>query len=109
MTINDKALNDTVAASFQEHFSNFDPETDISYASEDVSILATSQDRPSMYWFFGGIDPQKWDEAEKNGTAHSDIPVNHSPFFHPVIQPTMKVGVETLSLAALTMFLQAPS
>jgi len=107
LTVNEETLNNTVAASFLEHFPNFEPETDRSYASEDVSILGTSQERPCMYWFFGGTDPRKWDEAEKNGSTHSDIPVNHSPFFAPVIQPTMRVGVEALSLAALTMLRQA--
>ena len=57
----------------------------------------------SRYWFFGGVDHQTWDEAENNGTTHETIPVNHSPFFAPAIQPTMRTGVEALSLAALTM------
>lgn len=106
MTVNDETLNNTVAASFQGHFQIFEPDTDRSSASEDVTILGMSQNRPCMYWFFGGIDHQTWDQAEKEGTAQENIPVNHSPFFAPVIQPTMKTGVETLSLAALTMFSQ---
>ena len=109
LTVNDEALNNTLAASFQKHFASFNPEIDKTYASEDVSILATSQDRPCVFWLIGGTDQEKWDEAEKNGTTHSEIPVNHSPFFAPVIQPTMRVGVEALSLAALTMLCQAPS
>ena len=109
LTVNDEALANQVATSFQEHFPNFDPDTNMSNASEDVTTLATSQDRPCLYWFVGGTDQHSWDEAEKNGTTHSDIPVNHSPFFAPVIQPTMRVGVEALSLAALTMLHQDSS
>lgn len=109
LTVNDETLTDTVATSFREHFKNFDPKMDISYASEDVSTLATSINRPCMYWLIGGTDHHIWDEAEKNGTTHSDIPVNHSSIFAPVIQPTLKVGVEALSLAALTIMSQASS
>ena len=105
VTINDETLTNTVAASFKNHFESFEEDTDRSSASEDVSILGSSQDRPCMFWFFGGVDPKTWDEAERKGTTHETIPVNHSPFFAPVIQPTMRIGVEALSLAALT-FLQ---
>ena len=106
LTVNDEALANTVAASFQDRFHSFEPDTDRTNASEDVTILATSKDRPSLYWFLGGVSHQQWDQAEKDGTTHQSIPVNHSPFFAPVIQPTLKVGVEALSLAALTMFSQ---
>ncbi|KAL8823572.1 MAG: hypothetical protein Q9191_005735 [Dirinaria sp. TL-2023a] len=106
LTVNDEALANTVAASFQDHLHSFEPDTERSHASDDVTILATSKDRPSLYWFLGGVDHQQWDQAEKDGTTHQNIPVNHSPFYAPVIQPTMKVGIEALSLAALTMFSQ---
>lgn len=104
LTINDEALANTVATSFQDHFDAFHADTDRTNASEDVTILATSKGRPSLYWFLGGIDHQQWDQAEREGTTYQTIPVNHSPFFAPAIQPTMKVGAEALSLAALTMF-----
>ena len=103
-TINDENPTKTVTAAFQDHFgSSCEPDTDRSNASEDVTILATCRDRPCMYWFIGGADHRMWDEAVKNGTLHKTIPVNHSPFFAPVIQPTMRTGVEALSLAALTL------
>lgn len=104
LTINDENLTKTVTAAFQGHFgSSCEPDTDRSNASEDVTILGTCRDRPCMYWFIGGVEHKTWDEAEKNGTLHESIPVNHSPFFAPIIQPTMRTGVEALSLAALTL------
>ncbi|MCL2555092.1 MAG: peptidase, partial [Actinomycetia bacterium] len=31
-----------------------------------------------------------------------DIPVNHSPTFAPVLQPTLDTGITALTVAALT-------
>ena len=104
LTFNDEHLTNTVAASFASHFGDsFDANTARTNASEDVTILGSCKGRPCMYWFFGGVDPETWDEAERKGTMHESIPVNHSPFFAPVLQPTMKTGVEALGLAALTV------
>jgi hypothetical protein len=50
---------------------------------------------------FGGIDPDLWDDAIKNGTY---IAGNHTPFFAPAIQPTLKVGTDALCTAALEFF-----
>ena len=104
LTVNDEKLTNTIAAAFEGHFgSSFDANTERVNASEDVTILGTSQNRPCLYWFLGGVDHQIWDQAEKDETTHETIPVNHSPFFAPIIQPTLRTGVEALSLAALTM------
>ena len=56
----------------------------------------------SSFWTYGMVDPQKWDEAEKAGKIQEMIPINHSPFFAPVIQPTMKTGVDGYVVAAMT-------
>lgn len=71
------------------------------FASEDFSILATSVNRPYYFWFFGGMDQDKWDEFTKNGQPER-IPINHSPDFSPVIHPTLQTGGDALVLAALT-------
>lgn len=71
-------------------------------ASEDFSDLATSINKPYCFWAFGGTDAEKWDKAEKEGRIAEDIPANHSGLFAPVIQPTLKTGVECLCAAALT-------
>ena len=51
LTINDEALANTVAASFQDHFDAFEADTERTNASEDVTRLATSKGRPSLYWY----------------------------------------------------------
>lgn len=105
-TNNDEEITKALEGTFGRHFGDqFDADAPRLGGSEDFSILATSVNRPCCFWTVGGIDHDKWDEAERNGTLDDDIPVNHSPFFAPVIQPTMKAGVDALAVAALT-FLQ---
>ena len=103
LTINDKDIASRLASSFTECFGEaFEPDTAPTNGSEDVSILATSKGRPYDFWFFGGIDPDLWDRAQREGRTFEDVPVNHSPFFAPVIQPTMTVGIRALCVGALT-------
>ncbi|RAK76944.1 M20 family metallopeptidase [Aspergillus fijiensis CBS 313.89] len=101
-TINDKQVTAELAPCFAEHFADgFDADTPRTNVSEDFSILGTSQRRPCSFWFFGGIDPEVWDEAESEDRLH-EIAGNHSASFAPAIQPTMKTGMDALCVAALT-------
>ncbi|MFB9072169.1 amidohydrolase [Citricoccus parietis] len=60
--------------------------------SEDFGNLATALGVPSVFWMFGGFD---------RGTVESgSMPVNHSPRFVPVPEPTLWTGA-TAALAAL--------
>ncbi|WP_243076030.1 amidohydrolase [Microbacterium sp. SS28] len=68
--------------------------------SEDVSWFAREAGVPLVYWFWGGVDPQKFADAIAGGTIERDIPTNHSPFFAPVLHPTIERGVDTLVVAA---------
>lgn len=102
VTQNDKEINDALEKSFSSWFKENHKSTPSAHlASEDVSILASSVNKPCCFWFFGGIDAKEWDKREKDGTLN-EIPVNHSPYFAPVLQPTLKTGVEALSVAILT-------
>ncbi|KOG91597.1 amidohydrolase [Streptomyces varsoviensis] len=75
--------------------------------SEDVGILATSAGAPLCYWLFGGIDPKTYEAARQAGTSDQDVPSNHSPFFAPVIEPTISTGVTALTAGALAWLGQA--
>jgi hippurate hydrolase len=66
-----------------------------------MSEIPKAFDAPFTYWGIGGIDPDLYAQAAKNGTIARDIPVNHSPTFAPVIQPTLDTGVSALTVAAL--------
>jgi hippurate hydrolase len=55
---------------------------------------------PLVFWFWGGHDPQAYADAVARGTVNEDVPTNHSPFFAPVLHPTIERGVDTLVVAA---------
>ena len=108
LTVNNENMAGRLASSFKEFFKEeFDPEQPPVNASEDVSILASSIAKPYDFWFFGGIDHDLWDRAEREGRLFEDVPVNHSAYFGPIVQPTLRVGYEALCVAALT-FLGKP-
>lgn len=69
--------------------------------SEDVHELATAAGAPLVYWFVGGVDPETFARAAAAGRVEQEIPTNHSPFFAPVLHPTIEHGVETLVTAAM--------
>jgi hypothetical protein len=53
---------------------------------------------PSVFWFVGGTDAKTYAKAKAAGRLN-DLPTNHNPRFAPVIQPTLRTGVETLVVA----------
>ncbi|KZV96768.1 metal-dependent amidase/aminoacylase/carboxypeptidase [Exidia glandulosa HHB12029] len=102
-TFNDDTVTAALEARFSSHFGDgYNSNQDRLYGSEDFSILGTAIERPCSFWVYGGVDPEKWDAAEKAGRIAEDIPVNHSPFFAPVIEPTLTRAVDALALGALT-------
>jgi amidohydrolase len=70
-------------------------------ASEDFGMFGTAAGVPSVFWTFGGLDPEYVKAAEREGRM-DQIPVNHSPLFAPVIEPTISTGVQALVAGALT-------
>ena len=68
--------------------------------SEDVSWFARDTGAPLVFWFWGGVDPATFAASSAAGTLDKDIPTNHSPYFAPVLHPTIEVGVTALSSAA---------
>lgn len=70
--------------------------------SEDVGLLATAADAPLVFWITGGADPAAVAAAMAAGRFEQDIPSNHSPYYAPVLHPTIERGVDALVLAART-------
>jgi hippurate hydrolase len=70
-------------------------------ASEDFSDIPAALGVPYTYWGVGCIDAGTYRKAEAAGRVAQDIPVNHSPKFAPVIQPTLDTGTQALVVAAL--------
>lgn len=100
-TINDAAATARVTAAFDRAFGEgtvIDP--GMFTGSEDVSWFARQSDVPLVFWFWGGHDPQAYADAVARGTVNEDVPTNHSPFFAPILHPTIERGVDTLVVAA---------
>ncbi|WP_330477908.1 amidohydrolase [Streptomyces platensis] len=103
VTVNDATTLREVNEQFTELFGAqrlfaYDPAT----GSEDAGLLATAAGAPLYYWWLGGWDPEEFRTALAAGRLAQDIPSNHSPHFVPVVRPTLSMGVEALTAAALS-------
>ncbi|KAH7402432.1 hypothetical protein BKA66DRAFT_448747 [Pyrenochaeta sp. MPI-SDFR-AT-0127] len=104
---NDATVTNALEESFSQHFEvgKHGYTNDIArlQGSEDFGILATAIGKPSCFFLYGGTDPSVYDKAEKEGRLKEDVPGNHSPFFAPVLQPTLEVGADGYIVSALTV------
>jgi hippurate hydrolase len=69
-------------------------------ASEDFSAFV-NEGVPSMFFFTGIYDPKVVAEAERPGGK--PIAFNHSPFYAPVPEPSIKTAAQAMSLAVLNV------
>ncbi|MEY9836962.1 amidohydrolase [Streptacidiphilus sp. EB103A] len=89
-------------AAFTEHFGEQRIQTmPLVNASEDVGVFGEVLGVPTVFWFWGGLEPETVVAAMRED-RFDQLPGNHSPFFAPLIEPTLSTGVEALTLAALT-------
>jgi amidohydrolase len=102
-TINDSKMTGVLRTAFKAYFGENLIDGDPFGASEDFSILATACGAPYLFYMYGCVDERTWDEAVRTG-ALDRIPHNHSSFFAPTIQPTMRTAVDAFALAAMTFF-----
>ncbi len=96
--VNDDKLTDSTAAVFKTAFgANARLQPAPGAASEDYSdfIIAGV---PSVFFGIGGSDPAKLAELRAAGKP---VPVNHSPYFAPIPEPSIRTGVEAMTLAVL--------
>ena len=102
VTINDDMLDRRLGTTFRAWFG-----TDRVVVSppitgaEDFSQLGRTMDHIPicMYWV-GGTDPAKIAESARTGVP---VPNNHSPYFAPVPEPTLKACVISMTAAALEL------
>jgi hippurate hydrolase len=89
-----------VGDAFRQHFSpDRVQNTQPTGASEDFGSFGAEWGVPSVFWFVGGTDPDTYAKAKSEGKL-GELPTNHSPYFAPVIHPTLEAGVEALLSAA---------
>ena len=98
--VNDEQLTQSTASVFKAAFgSNAKALPSAIAASEDFSdfIIAGV---PSVFFMIGGNEPGKLAEWKAAGQP---VPVNHSPFFGPSPEASIKTGVKAMSLAVLNV------
>jgi hippurate hydrolase len=99
--VNDADASVRIADAFRQHFSaDRVRQVEVASASEDFGLFGTEWGIPSMFWFVGGTDPNLYAKAKATGEINK-IPTNHSPYFAPVLHPTLETGVETMVVGAL--------
>jgi hippurate hydrolase len=98
--INDPMLTERTGTVFKAAFgSNAVLSPRPGTASEDFSefIMAGV---PSLQFGLGGSDPERVAKAQAGGPP---VAGNHSPYFAPVPEPSIRMGVEAMSLAVLNI------
>ena len=103
LTVNDDDATERVAAALREVLGEdnatvHDPVT----GSEDFGLFGSDAGVPSVFWFFGGLDADRFAEVKARGRVAQEIPSNHSPFFAPLAEPTIVSGVRCMTSVALT-------
>nr|WP_051972132.1 amidohydrolase [Massilia sp. 9096] len=99
--VNDDALVRRTEAVFKDAFGAANAQRmPAMTASEDFSLYA-EQGIPSMFFFTGVYDPQAVAASVRPGGAQ--LPFNHSPFYAPVPEPSIKTAAEAMSLAVLNV------
>lgn len=100
VTRNDESATRRVVAALERHFGG-DRVAEISpaSASEDFGLFGTTWNIPAVFWVIGGIDPSLYEKAKKAGRI-DELPANHAPDFAPVIDPTLRTGIEAMLAAA---------
>lgn len=98
--VNDEAVVDRTVAALKSAFGDskvlaVPPIT----ASEDFSEFVKAG-VPSMYFFVGVLAPE--DVAASMKPGGKPVAFNHSPYFAPIPEPSIKTSVEAMSVAVMT-------
>jgi amidohydrolase len=100
LVTNDEQATERVRDALRAHFgADRVTHTGPASASEDFGSFGVEWDAPSVFWFMGGVDPDTYAKAEREGRL-SELPTNHNPRFAPVLHPTIETGVEALVTGA---------
>lgn len=101
-TFNTPKQTAAVLAAFRQHFGDARTvETKPIMGSEDFSQywLADKSTESTFFWI-GAANPDVYAAAKAKGET---LPSNHSPLFAPDPEPTIKTGVEAMTIAALNI------
>ncbi|MEX3981130.1 M20 family metallopeptidase [Paraburkholderia sp. EG287A] len=99
LTVNDDATTARLRKAFEAWFGKRAYETQPAAASEDFSVFGREWGVPYAFWFVGSTDPEVYAQA-RAAKKLNEIPSNHSPKFAPVLDPTLRTGLEAMLCAA---------
>ncbi len=99
LTDNDHEATGRIVNAFTSQFGEAALESQRMGASEDFSVFGRTWGVPYVFWFVGGTDPKTFAQAKAEGRVNK-IPSNHSPRFAPVLDPTLKTGLQAMLTAA---------
>ena len=106
LTQNDAAATARVAQAFQAQFGERALEVKPKSASEDFSVFGRRWGAPYVFWFVGGTEAKAYAEARAAKQLNT-LPSNHSPQFAPVLDPTLKAGLQAMLAAASAWLCEA--
>lgn len=98
--VNSEQLVQRTEAVFKEAFGDKAHRMPPMTASEDFSLFV-NEGIPSMFFFTGVYDPNLVAQAEQPGGT--PVAFNHSPFYAPVPEPSIKTAAHAMSLAVLNV------
>jgi hippurate hydrolase len=103
VTVNDKALAERVKPVFQRAFGDAAVITPVrtGMGAEDFAeFVQPSLGVPGLYFWVGGTPPAAIEAAKKGGPP---VPAHHSPLFRIDPEPSVRMGTEAMTLAALEL------
>jgi amidohydrolase len=105
LCVNDVEATNRVMDAFAEAFGEeFVHQTGPKAGSEDFGCFAQAAGVPSVFWNFGGFDPELYPDGPnrpETAVASGRAPGGHSPQFVPTgLRPTLKRAVEAMLTAA---------
>lgn len=99
--VNDPELTERTAVIFREAFGQSAVlKQDLVPASEDFSKYVLAGIPHSLFFEIGIYDSSRIEAARNGGTP---LPSNHSPYFAPIPEPSIRTGVKAMSLAVLNV------
>jgi hippurate hydrolase len=109
LLVSDPSATEVTVTAFADHFGaqRLLPMPVVN-ASEDVGVFGEAAGVPTVFWFWGGLETEMAMAALSDGRIDS-LPGNHSPYFAPVIEPTLSTGIQTMAVAALTWLGKPPA
>lgn len=102
VTVNDPALTRRLDGALRQWFpaERFEVGEAATYGEDFSEYGRTTHRVPISIFWVGGTDPEKLAEGRRSGQL---VPSNHSAFWAPVPEPTIKTSVTAMSAAALEL------